>query len=489
MCIDKKLYEYSKSGFIPMHMPGHMRRRPGEEKRASWPDPYSIDITEINGFDNLNRPCDIYVSLQKELAGLYHCDRAYISVGGSTCGNLAMIYTCLHDGDHALTAADCHKSVWHGLALSHAIPLLLDPVTDENGISMGYDPKEINEYLEKDSQIKAVIITSPTYEGVESDIPAISDICKKNKVLLIVDAAHGAHSVFSDADGKALFCHNPIEAGADMAVVSLHKTLPALTQTACILLNESNIYHEDLEESIRIFQTSSPSYVLTSSVSECLSFIKDKGAYAGERFFSDLKTFYEKTSAFKSLRVMKPGVIEGYPAIWRDPTKIVIITDKAKITGKALSDMLRDEMIECEMAMHSFCLAMTSVATARSDLECLYRALLAIDKKISGSGKSAYDDKDYHSIIEKRNPPDKRKIRLDLSAASRQKWRYENLYDASGLIARDIVSIYPPGVPALIPGQEIDRTIINSIRQALSDGLSVDGIYNGKIRVIDGRSD
>lgn len=488
MRIEDKLYEYSKSGFVPMHMPGHMRRRPGEERRAIWPDPYSIDITEIKGFDNLNRPCDIYVSLQKELAGLYHCDRAYISVGGSTCGNLAMIYTCLHDKDHALTAADCHKSVWHALALSHAVPVLLDPVTDENGISMGYDPYDIERCLEKDRKIKAVIITSPTYEGVESDISAISDICKKNKVLLIVDAAHGAHSVFRDADGKALFCHNPMEAGADMAVVSLHKTLPALTQTACILLNESDIAHEDLEESMRIFQTSSPSYVLTSSVSECMSFLKEKGADAGRRFFSDLKVFYEKASCFESLRLLKPG-IEGYPAIWRDPTKIVIITDKAGITGKALSDMLRDEKIECEMAMHSFCLAMTSVATTESDLECLFRALLDIDKKVSGSGKSEYDESLYHSIIEKRKPSDKRKIRLDLSAASRHAWRYTDLYDASGLIARDIVSVYPPGVPVLIPGQEIDMTIIKSISQALSDGLSVDGVNNGKIRVIDGRSD
>ena len=229
-----KLKNYSKSGIYPFHMPGHKRTDITEEGII----PYNIDITEIHDFDNLHSPNGVIYEIQKKAAKLYNAKNAFILINGSTGGILSAIRSMTNQGDKILMARNCHKSVYNAAELFNLNVDYIFPDTDSRyNILTSVSPYDIEDKLTKhNDEIRLVIITSPTYEGVVSDIKSISEICHKHGAKLLVDEAHGAHFPFSDSlPDEALNC------GADAAVLSLHKTLPSLTQTALLITNDSEL--------------------------------------------------------------------------------------------------------------------------------------------------------------------------------------------------------------------------------------------------------
>ena len=229
-----KLKNYSKSGIYPFHMPGHKRTDITEEGII----PYNIDITEIHDFDNLHSPNGVIDEIQKKSAKLYNAKNAFILINGSTGGILSAIRSMTNQGDKILMARNCHKSVYNSAELFNLNADYIFPDTDSRyNILTSVSPCDIEDKLTKhNDEIRLVIITSPTYEGVVSDIKSISEICHKHGAKLLVDEAHGAHFPFSDS-----FPDEALNCGADAAVLSLHKTLPSLTQTALLITNDSEL--------------------------------------------------------------------------------------------------------------------------------------------------------------------------------------------------------------------------------------------------------
>ena len=213
----KKLESYGKSDYYPFHMPGHKRN-----KASSAGDfPFERDITEISGFDNLHHAEGILKEVQENAAQIYGTKKCFFSVNGSTAALLAAVSASVNKGGKILVARNCHKAVYHALYLRDLQPVYVYPHEDKRlGINGGISARSVERYLEENQDVQAVLLTSPTYDGVVSDIKEIAEVVHRHEIPLIVDEAHGAHFRFSE-----YFPVSAAELGADVVVQSLWESI------------------------------------------------------------------------------------------------------------------------------------------------------------------------------------------------------------------------------------------------------------------------
>lgn len=456
-----KLINYRKEDIYPMHMPGHKRNL----DLMDMVNPYAIDITEIDGFDNLHDAEDILRDNMEEAAKLYHAEHTHYLINGSTSGLLVSIAACTKKGDTVLVARNCHKAVYHAIFLNELVPIYLYPEVDvEFGIHKGITPEQVKKELEENQEIKMVLITSPTYEGTISNIREIAKVVHTYNIPLVVDEAHGAHLGF-DKD----FPENSVTCGADLVIHSVHKTLPAFTQTALLHSNGSLVDYDKVKMYLQIYQTSSPSYVLMSGISNCLRIVKEQGTKLFHEYYRNLKQFYEASNQLRNLEVFQPiNVNERERPFAFDPSKILIFTHHSSINGVELYDMLLNRYkIQCEMVSKDYVLAMTSIADTKEGFNRLAKALLDIDNHITRQEKQQLNTLLYVT-----------NLRLVLTPYEAYNLKKQSvMLDASiGNIAGEYVYLYPPGIPLVVPGEEITKEIISKIREYKQAGLHIKGM-------------
>ena len=464
--LDQMLEKYGQSSVYPFHMPGHKRQSMG------MADPCQIDITEIHGFDNLHDPKGPILEAMEHLARLYESKNSYFLVNGSTCGNLAAIFSAAGQGEELLIGRNAHQSVYHGAYLRRSRLRYLYPAPAANGMLQGEIlPGDVQRALEEFPSVKAVMITSPTYEGVVSDIRAIAKICHEHDVPLIVDAAHGAHLGF-----HPYFPQSPVKQGADAVIMSLHKTLPSLTQTAVLHLQGNRIRKETCERYLRIFQSSSPSYVLMAGMVKCVRYLEMEGKKRFEEFTENLEDFYQQTAGLAALWVWNPKTAEEMSGIFeRDPSKLVIFTGGSGITGEELSERLREDYaLELEMSASDYALAMTSLMDSRKGFARLAEALLEIDRTLEKEPSPEEKPAEFLESQQAMNEPGHQV--MELWEAMDADTEYVPFDQAAGRVAAEMVSVYPPGIPALVPGERITERQQEGIQRALDDGLTVQGV-------------
>lgn len=464
--LQEKLEEYYNKDYLPMHMPGHKRNVEllGEKL------PYKIDITEIDGFDDLHHAEGIIKNIEDKARKIYKSKRSFILVNGSTCGILAGIRSIVDFGDKVLVARNCHKSVYNAIEINGLDPIYMLPKIGSEGIDRNIDSKQVEEKLKENNDIKLVILTSPTYEGVISDIEAIVDIAHKFNVPVLVDEAHGAHLRFMEN-----ICYKEaLNLGADIVIQSLHKTLPALTGTALLHIQGDLVKEENVARELSIFETSSPSYILMSSIEECLDIIENRGKKLFEEYQNNLKYFYNETKNFKNLKILG-NEIENKD--YYDFGKIVIKTNKTNITGKELICILRKEYkIELEMSSINYALAMTSICDSRENFERLLDALKKIDRSLEQK-EEVYNN--YDIILPKKE------ISI-LEAIKNTNSEFKDYNELKGKISKEYIWVYPPGIPLITPGEIIDDDIIRKIREFGKAGIEVRTTFNKfpKIEII-----
>lgn len=427
----KKLKSNNK---IPFHMPGHKRNTDLLGNKL----PFDIDITEIDGFDNLHNPKGILEEINQKLTKLYHSKQSFMLVNGSTCGILSAVSALVKEGENVLISRNCHKSVYNSIELVKGKIQYLSPTVDEYGVFQKIDLFEVERILSTQN-IKLLILTSPTYEGVISDINKISTIAHKYNTLVLVDGAHGAHlfELYKNCQ-------------ADVVVVSLHKTLPALTQCAAINVYSNKVDLNLVKTKLSVFQTSSPSYVLMSSIDNCIDFINDN-SYMFTEYKNKLDLFYSKCNCLSALKLLK----------YDDLGKIVVFCGFSNISGTELSSILRTEYnIEIEMASTDYLVAMTSICDSDYNFNALADALLSIDQSLS---YKTFDKTSRIAIPEKYCEPyeigDDREL--------------INISQAVNKVCCEYVFAYPPGIPILVPGEIISRDIIDLIEYNLSNDVKL----------------
>ena len=592
----EKLNSYAESDYYGFHMPGHKRNR----NVTGVSLPYRIDITEIEGFDDLHHAKGFLKQAQERAAEVFQGEETCFLINGSTVGILSAVLGCTQRGDKILMARNCHKSVYHAVYMNELEAEYLYPVFDRelNGEVRPEDvqrileeerisaekgkransemekrtdsemKKRVNSEMEKRTnsemekrvnsekktrinsekeKIRAVVITSPTYDGVVSDVARIAEIVHAYGIPLIVDEAHGAHFGF-----HPYFPENSNVKGADVVIHSIHKTLPALTQTALIHMNGIFADREKIKKYLHILQTSSPSYILMAGIDACVGWL---GSEKKDAVFDDyVRLLKETRNQLKKLQHLQ--MIE---TVNFDFSKIVISVKGTRYSGRELYKLLLEKYhLQMEMAAGTYVLAMTSVGDIREGFQRLVQALHEIDGKLEKenvlplsrndrnlekenqsllSGNDRNLEKENQSLLsgidrnlEKENEPilsvigkklkeenprplsegeltlDSENGRIGLTAAGLP--RLERVFSSSkaeqagkqnpesvcalpwscccGKISMEYAYIYPPGIPLIVPGERISEEVIARIEEYSRMGFDIEGLNkSGYITTMD----
>lgn len=456
-------------------MPGHKRQDFWGGKKG-FPNPYGIDITEIDGFDNLHHPEGILRESMGWAADLYGADRTYYLVNGSSAGILSAISGTIPDCGTILMGRNCHKAVYHGVILKHLKTRYVYPqFMEEYGIQCGLLPEKIEEMLIEDRDIGAVLVVSPTYDGVVSDIENISSICHRYKKPLIVDEAHGAHFRY----GK-LFPASALELGADVVIQSVHKTLPCFTQSALLHIKEGYVDREKIERYLQIYQSSSPSYLLMAGIERGINWMnQEEGRKKMEEFSSHLLSLREGLKHLKHLRLLGREVVGNRGIYDLDLSKIIVSVRGTNITGVNLCDRLREEFhLEMEMCTEDYVTGITTVMDTREGLLRLERALTSIDESLISC-----DIRDQERFYQAQEPWE-----AEQDTAVWEAWDNPSeqipLEESVGRTVCEFVYLYPPGIPILAPGERISEKAVNTILEYKHAGLSVQGMKDFKSETV-----
>ena len=447
----------------PLHMPGHKRN----VALTGSDFPYHRDITEISGSDNLHDMSGVILAECNRAASLWGAAGAHLLVNGSTCGLLAAIRAYGGHDRSVVVARNSHKSVYNGIELCRLKPTYIYPAMDaQSGICGSITPAQVDRALSDAPDAKLVIVTSPTYEGVISDIAGIASVVHARGAVLLVDAAHGAHL------GLAGFAAHPIALGADIAICSLHKTLSAPTQTALALVGKGCPNPAALATQLAVFQTSSPSYILMEESARCIHLMEQKGTELAQAWLDRIAAFERAVADLSHLRLLfrdgLPSGIFGY-----DPGKLVVSTRGTSLTGHALADILRDDYnIEIEMAASDYIIAMTSVADTCEGLDRFARALCEIDVRIEANASaSACTLPTLHRVYDPWQVS-------DLPSAS------VPLESADGYVAAEYVWAYPPGIPLVVPGEYVDDGLLATFTHMQEQGIELHSTSGGMPQTI-----
>lgn len=490
---------------------------------GSLPEPLAeLDITEVESFDNLHQPEGILQELQQYAASAYGAEETYYLVGGSTCGILSAVSAAIPRGGRLLIARNCHKSIYHAayirqLQLSYLYPELLSGVDICEAITV----RQVQEALEREQDIQGVLIVSPTYEGRIAEVEEIARIVHGFGIPLIVDEAHGAHLGFHPA-----FAQGSSRAGADLVVTSVHKTLPAMTQTALLHANGPLVDRRLLRRFLRIYQSSSPSYVLMASIDNAIHLAQEEGHRLFQRMLENWNRMLEQLSVCKVLTIWPSMSLERAEyQRHQDIGKLIISVRNTGITGQELyRELLEKYGLQMEMACGSYVLAMFTVGDEEPGYERLTKALLELDSRMLRTGArgtklaeagemkqpegSAIPQEEAGEIKQTRDSaipqPEgsaisqavtdgTKRIETDTawetvhtclrhrkSIALSDCWdrpvEWIALKDAMGRYAGEFVNIYPPGTPILVPGERLEETDRQLIGHYLEAGLKVQGI-------------
>lgn len=457
----EKLEAYGKSDYYGFHMPGHKRN--SDVTQANLP--YGIDITEIEGFDNLHHAEEIIREAEVRAASMYHAEETHYLINGSTAGILSAVMGCTKKGGKILMARNCHKSVYHAVFLNELRPVYIYPEFDETmELNMAVSPEKIERLLEEHKEVQAVVLTSPTYDGVLSDIERISEIVHQKKIPLIVDEAHGAHFGF-----HPYFPENANTKGADVVIHSLHKTLPALTQTALIHLNGTRIDRRKIRNYLHIFQTSSPSYVLMASMDECLRMVAEQGDVLFETYVKNLESKRGELKKLKHIRLMETEEFDRSKLVLS--VKDTILKKENRVfTGKMLYErLLLEYHLQMEMAAGSYVIAMTSIGDTKEGMDRLLSALFEIDEELE---KNSEEEKRYYlprqeQVLTSFEVEGMRRMETVKSLS----WQ-----ESAGFISMEYAYLYPPGIPLIVPGERITKETAAMLVDYQNKGFSVEGI-------------
>lgn len=461
------LREYAQQNLNVFHMPGHKLAKGIPQELAR--DVLQLDVTEVEGTDNLHYPEGIIKEAEELAAKAFGADRTFFLVNGSTCGIQAAIMSVCARGQKIIIGRDSHKSVVSGLVLSGAEPVFVYPEYNcEFGITEAISAKSIQRALDENPDAMAVLITRPNYYGICSDIEEISSIVHSHNKLLIVDEAHGAHLTFSQQ-----LPPSALEFGADICVQSAHKTLTAVTQGAYLHIKGSEVDIDKLKFNLSMLQTSSPSYIIMSYLDIARELMEREGTARLDTLICDIEWFMREIESYGVYKVLTNKYM-GIKAI-HDPTRLVINVSQLGINGYSAEKILRERFsTQIEMADFENLVFITTIADNRETLVRLCSALKDLANleikhssyEIGGKLGSIIDNQDKKCIS-------------PYEAYASQKEEIQ-LEESGGRVCTGIVTPYPPGIPILYPGEIIRQHQIEYITAIIEAGGKVNGISHNK---------
>ncbi len=405
---------------------------------------FSCDYSEIEGADNLANPIGIIKQAQDNASHIYNSKATFFLTNGSTSGTIAGMNAILSRNDKVLITRNCHKSVYNGLVITGAVPIWLMPHYNRDwGIYEQVNIDYLDETLSRNRDIKLFIMTNPTYEGLLSDVQAISDICRKHNVKLLVDEAHGALWNFHKALGTPALLQ-----GADIVVQSLHKTAGALNPSALLHIGlESDIDPKLVQQSLNLITTTSPSYPLLLNIEGTVNYLNsEKGKLELSQLVKNINRMIRTLRTVPNLEVFSYN---------NDVTKILVKV--TNMSGYELSDILFEKYnIEDELANEKSVLFLTGIGTTKTKLKKLEKALVEI---CSNNIKITEDEEDYNIFT-----PVEPRVKYTPALVWGMPYKEIELKYALSRVSMELISDYPPGIPILIPGEVIKKEHLDFLK-------------------------
>lgn len=449
---------------LSFHMPGHKNGRWMSSYFSDW---MKADVTEIPGTDNLHHPEGIILETQRSLAAFHCAQSSHLLVNGSTAGLLAAIGSFCDPGDELIVSRACHRAVYSALILGGLTAHYLVSRKESAAPALSpVSPESVAEMVRQHPRAKGVVLTSPNYHGVLSDLGRIARIVHDAGMILVVDEAHGAHLLLDDRLPQPA-----LAAGADLVVHSYHKTLPALTQAAVLHRGSERVDENRLMQHLALVQSSSPSYLLMASVDGALNVMQTEGGARMDALLRSLADFRNRMASHPQLEVFDPSV-HGWIG---DPTRIVIhARARGSVDFEALDALLRETHgIQSEYHDRDCLVFITGIANEPGDFDRLARALEgAIPSK-------RVNDADC-GTIEYEAPSAAMTIREAFYAPKDTC----PLRKAEGRICGQPLIPYPPGIPVIVPGERVSETVIRTILQQRRTGTLIMGLDRGMMTVL-----
>lgn len=461
--------KYCGENNVRFSMPGHKGKRGfettdiGKEFINKMVD---LDITEVEGVDNFHNAEGIIDTAQKYLAEFYGSKKAYFLVNGSTSGNLTMIFSAFNEGDKVIVERNCHKSIFNAIILRK-----LNPIYIKNKINLKYnaplsiDEEHLIELLDKNKDAKGIILTYPNYYGICPNLGFIVQESKKRNIKVLVDSAHGAHFGVHDKLPRSA-----VELGADMVVMSCHKTLPSFTQTAYLHVNSYSDL-EKVEFYLHMFLSTSPSYLLMCSMDYARFYIEECGKKDYERLIKLQKRYRDKINNINGFHIIGKDDLKGL-IYDMDETRYIINAGKG-YSGDKLLKYLRENKIQAEMNDSENVVLILGTFNEELDFRKLYDVLKNCNKEILIN---------EHYDILKYNIPEARMLPSKITEMERELVDIDKI---KGRICADAIVPYPPGIPLVTLGELIDDNVISVLKYYLKCGSDIIGIVkkDNKIKV------
>jgi arginine/lysine/ornithine decarboxylase len=451
-----KLNKIKKENLISFHVPGHKYH---DTFRKHFEDLLKYDVTEFPGTDDLHDPTEAILESQKMASSLYGSKASFYLVNGTTSGIYSMITATLFPGDTAIVARDCHRSVFDGLFLGRVNAEFVAPMMHEYGFPLGVTLESIIESHVKKPDAKAIILTYPNYYGVCCDLKGIVEYAHQNDLLVLVDGAHSAHFLLSD---DLPIC--PVKLGADIVVQSSHKTLPVMTQASMLHVNSESVVLPLLKKMVKLYQTSSPSYILMSSLDIGMKILREEGQLRMKNLIKCIKLVKKECPAFLDY----DDLGEQFTL---DVSKLTLLGKKANIDPMDYESQLRNNHIQIEFSNENNAVLVTSIMNEKQDFQYLVKTMEMLEFKCYSGIDNNFELPKISNI-------------LPIHEAHYRNGKYMNLKESVGRISKQFVIPYPPGVPILIPGDEINQSTVDVIESMLIKGVNVLGYKNTNLDLV-----
>ncbi|NLG88400.1 MAG: aminotransferase class I/II-fold pyridoxal phosphate-dependent enzyme [Clostridiaceae bacterium] len=460
------LEEIAGKNKIMMHMPGH---KGGKGFSESFRDNLlRFDLTELPGLDNLHKPSGVIGRSMDACAKAFGAIKSFFLLNGSTSGIHAMLLSCFKKGDRVLVSRNCHYSVINGLILFEIEPVFVMPCYNEEWqLVIPAGAEEWEKALYNNPDVKGAIVTSPDYYGLCAPVSELAGMMHASGKLLLVDEAHGAHFAFSRK-----FPPTALSSGADMAVQSFHKTLPALTQAAVLHVGSTRVDIGTVQKAVSMLTTTSPSYMIMASIEYACGLVGTEGEKIYGHLLERLEIMKKELSAMDKLRLI-PDELNGFE---RDPSRIVVNTANSDISGFDLARILSSEYgIYAEMADEYNVVFITTLSDGEGEISALQQSLKEIDRKIGRGKRGTRSEKIFYSG----------------GCIMPDRWSYLQcsvnipLIESEGYRSAGIVTPYPPGIPVLCPGETISKEHIGCLSRLYLAGADIHGLM-GAGRAEDG---
>lgn len=470
-CIKK----YVKKDVVPFDVPGHhMGNIDNKAIRLLGKKLYRLDINAPIGTDNLAKPKGPLLQAEKLLADAANADEAFFLINGTSSGIIAMILTAVKAGEKIILPRNVHKSIINALVLSGAIPVFVMPEID-NDLEIANQPsvEEFKKAILKHPSAKAVFVINPTYFGSVSDLKSIVEIAHEHNMAVLVDEAHGAHYYFHAKNSPI----TAMDAGADMSSVSIHKTAGSLTQTSALLLKGKMFSRYDVQKSLNIINTTSPSMILMASLDGARSFMATKGKQAQERVYELAEYATEEINKIPGFIVEDKKHFLEHGSFDYDQSKLVIGLDKLDIDGFQLYyEIKKDYDIQLELAETYAVLCIFAIGTKKEHVDRLIFALKELSKKHYHSDITYVDhhfDSSFPFML------------LRPRVAFHADGKIAKIDNCLGSISKEMVMIYPPGIPLIIPGEVWTKELIERVKFYKSSGITVLSNYPDGFEIVD----